>query len=125
MKTFRQEWRCNGQRVRTPDLRPEATNPDASRARKMLARFGEVKVPIFALSFADDAFATEAGTRRLLSVYSASAARYECIKPTSVNLPKIGHFGFFRRDAEAMLWALVLAHLRRDSTKRPSSVVDD
>ena len=110
---------------RTPDLRPEATNPDASRARKMLSRFGEIKVPIYALSFADDAFATEAGTRRLLSVYSASAARYECIRPTSVNLPRIGHFGFFRRDAEATLWALVLAHLRRESSNRPGAIVDD
>jgi len=100
---------------RTPDLRPEATDPEASRARAMLARFGEIKIPIFALSFADDAFATEAGARRLLAVYPGVAARYECVNPASVGLSDIGHFGFFRRDANERLWPLVLADLRADT----------
>jgi predicted alpha/beta hydrolase len=91
---------------RTPDLR-------------------EIKVPVYALSFADDAFATEAGTRRLLAVYSGIAARYESVKPASVGLASIGHFGFFRRDAKAMLWPLVLAYVRTQLTESPSAAVDD
>jgi len=99
-------------RRRTPDLRPDATDRDASRARAMLARFGGIKVPIHALSFSDDAFATPAGTRRLLTLYSGVDAEYECIEPSSVGLAAIGHFGFFRRDAEARLWPRMLACLR-------------
>ena len=101
---------------RTPDLRPEATDPEASRARAMLARFGEINLPVYALSFADDAFATEAGAHRLVGVYSGVAARYECVKPDSVGLSDIGHFGFFRRDGNARLWPLVLADLRAEPT---------
>lgn len=108
---------------RTPELLPEATDPAASRARAMLIRFGEIKVPVFALSFADDAFATEAGTRRLLAAYPGLAARYECVRPESVGLAKIGHFGFFRREAEATLWPLVLAYLVTRPTEAPSPSV--
>ena len=97
---------------RTPDLRPEATARDSSRARAMLARFCQIKVPIRAISFSDDRFATEAGTRRLLAVYSGAAARYECLKPSTSGLASIGHFGFFRREAEERLWPLVLADVQ-------------
>ena len=107
---------------RTPDLRPEATDPEASRARAMLARYDEIKVPVFALSFADDAFATEAGARRLLAVYPGVASRFECVNPVSVGLSKVGHFGFFRQDANERLWPLVLAELRAAPTESPSTV---
>jgi len=104
---------------RTPELRPEATSPNASRARAMLARFGSIKVPIIALSFADDAFATEAGTRRLLSIYSGVTARYECVRPASIGLGSIGHFGFFRHNAEATLWPMILDYVRSELTENP------
>jgi len=94
---------------RTPDLRPEATTRDTSRARAMLARFCEIRVPIRAISFADDKFATDVGTRRLLAVYSGVVARYECVEPSTRGLPSIGHFGFFRREAKEGLWPSVLA----------------
>jgi len=110
---------------RTPELRPEATDPGASRAREMLARFGGIKVPIDALSFSDDAFATAAGTRRLLAVYSGVKAEYECVEPASVGLARIGHFGFFRRDAEARLWPRVLARLRSSKPESPSAATHD
>jgi predicted alpha/beta hydrolase len=106
---------------RTPELRPEATVADASRARAMLARFGEIKVPIRALSFSDDAFATATGARRLLAVYSGVEAEFECIEPATVGLTTIGHFGFFRRDAEAMLWPRILASLQSSGPKGPST----
>jgi len=94
---------------RTPDLRPEATTRDTSRARAMLGRFCEIRVPIRAISFADDKFATDVGTRRLLAVYSGVVARYECVEPSTRGLPSIGHFGFFRREAKEGLWPSVLA----------------
>ena len=108
---------------RTPDLRPEATAPDASRARAMLARFRHIKMPVFALSFSDDAFATEAGTRRLLAVYPGLTARYECVKPAQVGLKSIGHFGFFRRNAKASLWPMVLTYLLSDSAETSTRAI--
>jgi len=96
----------------TPELRPEVTDGNASRARAMLARYGEIKVPALALSFADDAFATEAGTMRLLALYPGLHARYESIEPASVGLGNIGHFGFFRRETGPHLWPRILAYLR-------------
>jgi predicted alpha/beta hydrolase len=110
---------------RTPELRPESTDPDASRARAMLARFLGIKVPIYAISFSDDSFATAAGTRRLLAVYSGIEAEYECVEPTSVGLARIGHFGFFRPDAEARLWSQVLTCLRSFKSESPSAVESD
>ena len=100
---------------RTPDFRPEATAPDPSRARAMLARFRDIKMPVFALSFSDDAFATEKGTRRLLAVYPGLTVQYECVKPAQMGLANIGHFGFFRRDAKTMLWPMVLSYLLSQS----------
>jgi predicted alpha/beta hydrolase len=102
---------------RTPELRPEATNPDSSRARGMLARYAEIRVPTLAISFSDDAFATEAGARRLLASYPGLDAGHELIEPGAAGLSKIGHFGFFRRDAEARLWPVVLAYLATRPTE--------
>jgi predicted alpha/beta hydrolase len=110
---------------RTPELRPEATDPDASRARVMLGRFGSIKAPIYALSFSDDAFATAAGTRRLLGVYSGAEAHYECVEPVSVGLSSIGHFGFFRRNAGATLWPRVLGYLQSSKTESPITAPHD
>jgi len=104
---------------RTPDLRPEATTRDTSRARAMLARFCEIRVPIRAISFADDKFATDVGTRRLLAVYSGVVARYECVEPSTRGLPSIGHFGFFRREAKEGLWPSVLADVLAVLSKTP------
>jgi len=104
---------------RTPDLRPEATTRDTSRARAMLGRFCEIRVPIRAISFADDKFATDVGTRRLLAVYSGVVARYECVEPSTRGLPSIGHFGFFRREAKEGLWPSVLADVLAVLSKTP------
>ena len=108
---------------RTPDLRPEATARDSSRARAMLARFCEIKVPIRAISFTDDKFATEGGTRRLLAVYSGVSARCEFVKPSSSGLANIGHFGFFRREAQEALWPLVLAYVQSALPETPVPTV--
>lgn len=97
---------------RTPELRPEATDRDGLRARSMLARYGEIKVPTLSISFTDDAFATEAGTQRLLALYPSLDVRYESIGPASIGIASIGHFGFFRRESGPLLWPRVLAYLQ-------------
>jgi predicted alpha/beta hydrolase len=100
---------------RTSELRPEATDRNAARARAMLARYAAIRVPTDAISLSDDAFATEAGCTRLLSVYPGIAARREVITPDFAGFSPVGHFGFFRRAAQARLWPLILTTLRTPS----------
>ncbi|MEO8344434.1 MAG: alpha/beta fold hydrolase [Betaproteobacteria bacterium] len=93
---------------RTPDMRPEATNSNTTRTRAMLDRYSGIGLPALVLNFADDAFATEAGTRRLLAAYPALRATLRSVNPEFAGMAHIGHFGFFRRVAEPRLWPIVL-----------------
>jgi predicted alpha/beta hydrolase len=97
---------------RSPDFRPEATATDAPRARALIARYARVSGDVLVLQFTDDAFATEVGTRRLLAVFPGLRPHHCRIAPTEVGLEEIGHFGFFRRQAEMILWPHVVAFLR-------------
>jgi predicted alpha/beta hydrolase len=99
---------------RTSELRPEATDRNATRAREMLARYAGIRVPTQTISFSDDAFATEAGCTRLLSVYPSIEAHRQVLTPEFAGFSPVGHFGFFRRAAQERLWPLVLAHLGRN-----------
>ena len=96
---------------KTSELRPEATNHNAERARRMLARYAKVCVPTNTISFSDDAFATVAGCTRLLSLYPRISAHREVIFPEAAGLASIGHFGFFRRVSRGRLWPLAVSYL--------------
>jgi len=92
---------------RTPALQPDAKAGDMRRAQEMIARYQNVTGRTFALGFTDDAFATEAGARRLLSAYPRLQPQLRLIAPSEAGMTKIGHFGFFRQEAEMLLWPLV------------------
>jgi len=96
---------------RSPDLRPEATTNDASRARSMMARYRSVTGTALVLGFRDDAFATSAGIRRLLAGFPALDSEVTFIAPSDGAMRSIGHFGFFRREAAA-LWARVVPFIQ-------------
>lgn len=96
---------------RSPDLRPEATAQDASRARSMMARYGTLRGSVLAIGFRDDSFATLKGMRRLLGAFSGLRAEVWLIAPSDVQMKSIGHFGFFRREAATALWPKVLPFL--------------
>lgn len=97
---------------RRPTWQPEATADDVRRAHSMIARYREVAGTALAIGFADDAFATDAGTRRFLSAFPKIRAQLLRVSPTDVGLVKIGHFGFFRRSAEQSLWPVVSKFLQ-------------
>jgi predicted alpha/beta hydrolase len=97
---------------RTPQLRTESRGPETERTKRLLSRYKEIHVATYALSFADDAFATAKGTKRLLSMYSGVAARLDVLEPAKVGLRKIGHFGFFRRANGPVLWPMLLPFVR-------------
>ena len=96
---------------RTPELRPEATDPNGARGRSMLARFGQIRLPALVVSSADDAFATAEGTRRLLDVYPGLTVTQIILDAATVGLESIGHLGFFRRNAEKAIWPPVVDYL--------------
>jgi predicted alpha/beta hydrolase len=99
---------------RTPEFRPAAAH--VTRARNWVDRHAEITGQALVIAIADDAFATEAGTRRLLGYYPGLRVTYERVAPVDIGLKRIGHFGFFRRQAEAMLWPRIVAYLRGAST---------
>lgn len=99
---------------RSPEFRPEATDPIGSRATAMIARYPNVHGRALAIGFTDDAFATPAGTKRLLSAFPAVHAKSILITPSQARMAEIGHFGFFRRGAEAHLWPIVVNFLQND-----------
>jgi predicted alpha/beta hydrolase len=104
---------------RTPELRTESPRPEMERTEKLLSRYKEIHVPTYALSFADDAFATMKGAQRLLSMYSGVEVRHDVLEPATVGLRKIGHFGFFRRSNGPALWPMLLPFLRFTSNVNP------
>jgi predicted alpha/beta hydrolase len=92
----------------SPEFRPEATARDARRARSMMGRYESVNGPALAIGFRDDAFATVTGMRRLLTSFPRLRAEVMIIAPADVGMRSIGHFGFFRREANEALWPKVL-----------------
>ncbi len=96
---------------RSPELRPAATDPYYLRFQSMLDRCAALQRPALLVSISDDAFATAAGTRRLLSYYPRLfPLEYLEFTPADAHVEHIGHFGFFGRNAGTALWPRLLSH---------------
>jgi predicted alpha/beta hydrolase len=97
---------------RSPELRPTGTDPGFERVQTLLDRCAALQRPALLVSISDDAFATAAGTRRLLSYYPRLfPLQYIEFTPADAGMDRIGHFGFFGRNAGTALWPRLLAHL--------------
>lgn len=90
-----------------PNLRTERRGLAANRTRAMIDRYRQLRGDVLVVGFADDAFATPAGTQRLLEAFPGLHAKSVSIEPSQAGMATIGHFGLFRRSAEATLWPLV------------------
>jgi predicted alpha/beta hydrolase len=88
-------------RRRSPDLAGEGARADAA-----LRRCAGLKGRALVMSASDDAFATRAGTQRLLSYVPGLVAEIRSLRPNEVGMKRIGHFGFFRRGAEVRIWPI-------------------
>ena len=97
---------------RSPDLRQPAKGTAHERAGRLLDRCAVLERPTLLIGFSDDAFATEAGARRLLSYYPRLVPKRVVYTPSSAGVRRIGHFGFFRRAAGPALWPRLLAELQ-------------
>lgn len=97
---------------RSPELRPAGTYPGYERYQRLLDRFAALQRPALLVSISDDAFATAAGTRRLLSYYPRLfPLRYIEFTPAEAGVGRIGHFGFFGRNAGTALWPRLLTYV--------------
>jgi predicted alpha/beta hydrolase len=77
----------------------------AAEGDKALLRYAQARYPIRAWSFSDDEMMTLQGTRSLLGLYASAPQSVEVVKPSDVELTRIGHFGFFReKSMKAALW---------------------
>jgi predicted alpha/beta hydrolase len=95
----------------TPDLRPQATDIDASRGHAMLERFSQVRGRALMLSIADDPLATVAGASRLLALLPGVESKRLLLSPHELGLKRIGHFGLISRLAGPCIWPYVYAFL--------------
>jgi predicted alpha/beta hydrolase len=98
---------------RSSELRPAGAGPAEERARRLLDRCAALERPALMLRFSDDAFATAAGTQRLLACYPRLSPEHALYTPADSGTRRIGHFGFFGRSAGLALWPNLLARLRR------------
>jgi predicted alpha/beta hydrolase len=97
---------------RSSDLRPAGAGPADERTRRLLDRCAALERPALVIRFSDDAFATAAGMRRLLSYYPRLLPQYELFTPADSGTRRIGHFGFFGRQAGPALWPRLVARLQ-------------
>ena len=95
---------------------------DATRAKAGLARCRGLRAQALIVSVTDDAFATEAGTRRLLSYLPGLKPRELRVSPADVGARGVGHFGFFRRSARATVWPRVLAYILQATPRQAESL---
>jgi predicted alpha/beta hydrolase len=98
---------------RSSDLRPSGDGPGDERTRRLLDRCAALERPALMVRFSDDAFATDAGMRRLLGYYPRLAPEYVLFSPADAGTRKIGHFGFFSRAVGLALWPRLVARLHR------------
>jgi predicted alpha/beta hydrolase len=87
---------------------------DTAWRQNALGRFRAIRAPTLALRFSDDAFATEAATNRVLSLYQNCRVTRMVVEPADVGGQKIGHFGFFRSRFRDTLWPRVLEWLQSE-----------
>ena len=97
---------------RSPELRPTGTDPGSVRVQLLLERCAALQRPALLVSISDDAFATPAGTRRLMTHYPRLLPlQHLRFTPAEAGVRRIGHFGFFSRRAGFALWPRLLAEL--------------
>jgi predicted alpha/beta hydrolase len=105
---------------RLPELRPSGAGPSQERMRRVLDRCATLQCQAIAISVTDDAFATVAGARRLLSYFPRlSSLDHVVLAPSDAQVRRIGHFGFFRRAAGVVLWPRLLAQLEPGRIEGP------
>lgn len=96
------------------NLKGRDGEPDSARIQNAVNRFTAIHAPTLAFNFTDDAFATDAATVRILTLYQNCPATRIVVGPADVGGQRIGHFGFFRTRFRDTLWPRALQWLRSE-----------
>jgi len=96
---------------RSADLRPSGAGIGNDRIRRLINYGSALQRPALAITISDDAFATVAGAKRLLSYFPRLASEHVVLTPGEANVRRLGHFGFFKREAGLAFWPRLLALL--------------
>ena len=67
-------------------------------------QYASARFPVLALSVTDDEMMTLRGTHSLVSLYENARSEVHRIAPADLAVRRIGHFGAFRSEQEAVLW---------------------
>jgi predicted alpha/beta hydrolase len=97
---------------RSADLRTRPGEMGHERRSRLLDHCAGLGYPVRMILASDDAFATPASARRLLSYYPrVRVVEQLTVTPADAGVERVGHFGFFRRRPGALLWPRMLAKL--------------
>ena len=69
--------------------------------------YADARFPVLALSITDDELMTLRGTNSLVNFYENAPREVRRLAPADIDVRRIGHFGLFRREHEALLWPRV------------------
>lgn len=98
-------------------LGPEYFFTERPELREQLAEYpGDVR----AVSFTDDDFVPEDNERWLLRTLGSAHVEHVRLAPEDVDLPRVGHFGFFRATAADRLWPAAVGFLVAAAQGRPA-----
>lgn len=100
-------------RRRTPIFRSSVATSQSDRMQHFFERCSQTQLDTLMLTFTDDGFATKAGAARVREYFPKLNVEQWLISPSQMGLNRIGHFGFFRREAQSSLWPLVLEYLMK------------
>lgn len=99
-------------RRRSADLRLRRAEAGHERRSRLLDQCAGLGYPVRVVRASDDAFATPASARRLLSYYPrVRLLESVVVTPQDAGVERLGHFGLFRRRPGAVFWPRLLAKL--------------
>jgi len=81
---------------------------EGEAARQSYAR---VQFPVLALAMTDDEMMTAQGLESLMALYTHAPRRVLRLSPADVAVRRLGHFGAFRDEHQAVLWPRIQQYL--------------
>lgn len=90
---------------------------DPAAGADLRAAFASVRTPILAVASSDDAWSPPRSRDAMLSGFTNASIERCTLDPATLNLPPLGHMGFFRPDAQ-VLWPMVLQWLESHAGRR-------
>ena len=84
--------------------------------------YAQVKFPVLALSITDDELMTLRGIHSLMDLYENAPRQVLSIAPADLSVRRLGHFGAFRPEHQALLWPRLAQWLAGFSATPPTPV---